>query len=575
VYNKAEKLYSEGKYAEALVVLESSINSSSVSAKELLLAGECAALVGDTENAERIFAKNVELNAKDPEAYYNLGVFYSHCGRAEEAFSMYKKGYEIDPSYLYGAEALSRMMRTAGWFKQAEKVARDILKYHPNNVSAYKELGAILVSSGQAFDGVEIYQSGIKVDPNDLFVRTQMLMGMNYCTEYSQEDIYRESLEWGRAATPGKLACRLQSASCSGRKIRIGYVSGDFRRHSVSYFIEPVLFNHNRDEFEIYLYSYTAALDHVSDRIKGMVDHWRDMVRVPTDVECAQIIADDEIDILVDLGGHTYDGVKALAHKCAPIQATYLGYPNTTGLQNVDYRLTDSYADPDEQDAFYSEKLVRLPSGFLSFAPPEDVPDVAASPCVKNGYITFGSFNNYAKVNSECIDMWSKILQRVDGSKLFIKSKLFNEKEFCKVILDTFRSKGISSDRIMLCGHIQSLAGHLDAYRHVDIALDTYPYNGTTTTCEAVWMGVPVVSMYGEDHRSRVGLSILSQMGLSSFAAPTAREYMKQAIKLASDHEQLAVLRGSLRGVLAASSVCGAVTTTREIEAVYKSWVND
>ena len=574
---QAEEFYNAGDYSQALAVLEQIIDRDTASTKELLLAGECAALIGDTTKAEQIFRKNLKQETNDPEAYYNLGVFYSHCGRAEEAFMMYQKGYELSPSYLYCAEALSRMMRTAGWFKQAEVVARDILKFHPTNVSAYKELASILVASGKADEAVSVFEKGIEVKPDDLFIRSQLLMAMNYSTAYSQSCIYQKSLEWAQAAANNStelLTVAPQKIVSEGdtAKIRIGYISGDFRRHSVAYFIEPILFNHDRHTFEIFCYSYTTALDHVSDRIQKMTDHWRDMVRMPTDLDCARIIAEDQLDILVDLGGHTFDGVKALVYGPAPIQVTYLGYPNTTGLPNVDYRFTDAFADPEEQDQYYSEKLYHLKSGFLSFAPPEEVPDVVAPPCLNNQYITFGSFNNYAKVTTICIEMWSKILQRVDHSRLIIKSKLFNEQGFKQDVTAAFVANGIDAERLTLTGHIQSLAGHLDAYSQVDIALDTFPYNGTTTTCEALWMGVPVVSRYGDDHRSRVGLSILSQIELPSFAAGNARDYMKQAIKLAGDYQRLASLRSSLRDVLAGSSVCDAVSTTREIEAAYKSW---
>ncbi len=305
-----------------------------------------------------------------------------------------------------------------------------------------------------------------------------------------------------------------------------------------------------------------------------MCDHWRDMVRIPTDIECAQVIANDNIDIIIDLGGHTYDGLKALAYSPALIQATYLGYPNTTGLCSIDYRITDSICDSEDQDKYYSESLYRLKSGFLAFAPPIDAPIIKAAPCLENGYITFGSFNNFAKVTEKCIDMWCKILKRVDNSRMIIKSKLFNEQGFKDEIISAFETRGIDEYRVDLVGHIESLNGHLDLYNSVDIALDTYPYNGTTTTCEALWMGVPVVSMYGTDHRSRVGLSILSQIGLPSLAAENERAYMKNSIKLAANHDQLSSMRMSLRNAISNSSICDAFTTTRELEDAYSKWTD-
>jgi len=574
---EAIKKYNSGLYVEALKTLESELGPEQSDSEILLLAGECAALSGDIDRAEALFVQNVNNSPENHLACYNLGVFYSHEGREAEACSMYKAAYELEPSYINAAEGYGGVLRKMGRYSEAEAVARTILKHRPNDISSYKELGAILMVSGQGDEAVKMYRKGLAKNPCDTSVYSQLLFAMNYSSKYTQEDIYNVSREYGEVACKvknGDVVHSKMDTTVTPRKIRIGYVSGDFRRHSVAYFIEPILFHHDREKFEVYCYSYTLKEDLVTERICGIVDHWRNMVKVSDDCTRAQIIADDEIDILIDLAGHSSEALRLFVYKPSKIHATYLGYPNTTGLDCVDYRFTDSYADPENQDQFYTEKLVRLPSGFLSFAPPEDVPCEAAPPCVEKGYITFGSFNNFSKVNEECIEIWCKILQRVENSKLYLKSKLFTQEGFKEGVYAAFESRGIGEGRLMLVGQIPSLYGHLEAYANVDIGLDTFPYNGTTTTCEAIWMGVPVVSLYGEDHRSRVGLSILSQIGLSSFAAPTARDYIKQAIKLASDYEQLTALRGSLRGVLAASSVCDAVTTTREIEDAYKSWTS-
>ena len=611
MFREAETHYKNGEFSEALALLEPRLDKDNVTLEELQLAGECAALLERKILAEDLFKRAIELSNNDPCSYYNLGVFYSHSGRVDEAFDCFSRCYNLKPSYLPAAEALSRMMRTAGWFKQAELVARNILKFHPQNVSAYSELGSILVATGKTQEGVEVYNRGIELDGSNLHIRSQALMAMNYSSIYSQKDIYEASLKWydsfvslngevngkelaklipgfwqedsndvekfsrsniGSSLTRNEIE-GIDGSIKNKRKIRIGYVSGDFRRHSVAYFIEPILFNHNRDKFEIFCYSYTTALDDVSERIIGMCDQWRDLVRIPSDLKRAEIMALDKLDIVVDLGGHTYDGLKALAYKPAKIQATYLGYPNTTGISAIDYRITDAIADPPEQDKFYSETLCRLNSGFLAFAPPLEVPEIKQPPCIENGYISFGSFNNYAKVNDDCVDMWCKILKRVENSRIIIKSKLFNDDGFKNDVYLDFSSRGVSTERVELQGYITSLYGHLDLYNRVDIALDTFPYNGTTTTCEALWMGVPVISLCGDDHRSRVGLSILTQIGLSSLVASNVREYMKLAIRLSEDFDKLTALRKSLRNALADSSVCDSITTTRELEDIYDSWL--
>jgi predicted O-linked N-acetylglucosamine transferase (SPINDLY family) len=284
---------------------------------------------------------------------------------------------------------------------------------------------------------------------------------------------------------------------------------------------------------------------------------------------CARI-GHDEIDILVDLAGHAGNSrLPVFFMKPAPIQVTYLGYPNTTGFSAMDYRLTDGIADPPDQDRFYTERLYRLPECFLCYRPPPETPLSPVPPADKNGYITFGSFNNFPKISGDTVCLWAGILHRVKNSRLVIKSKQLIDPAICERLLQLFAIYGIGADRLELRTHSPSLESHLSCYNGIDIALDTFPYNGTTTTCEALWMGVPVITLAGDRHASRVGASLLAQAGLTGLVAQSAEHYISLAAFLAGNISPLSKLKTGLRGMIAQSPLCDGAGFTKKIEKAY------
>jgi len=286
------------------------------------------------------------------------------------------------------------------------------------------------------------------------------------------------------------------------------------------------------------------------------------------------LIRNDQIDILVDLAGHTANNHMLLfAKKPAPVQVTYLGYPNTTGLPTMDYRITDEWADPIGQtEHLHTEELTRLPKSFLCYKPPENAPEVLSLPALSKGNVTFGSFNNRSKVTPETVKIWSAILKAVLNSRLILKSKALNDKETCQVLREMFFENGVSPEQIELVGYLP-FEQHLRLYNRIDIGLDTFPYNGTTTTCEAMWMGVPVIALAGESHASRVGVSLLSNVGLSELIAESTEDYIKKAVTLADNLDKLQDLRANLRPLMARSPLMDATGFTRSLEAAYrKMW---
>lgn len=353
--------------------------------------------------------------------------------------------------------------------------------------------------------------------------------------------------------------------------MKIGYVSGDFRRHSVANFLLPLFRHHDRSRFQVYCYTNNAWSDDVTERLIAASDHWRRIFALD-DEAAAKLIAEDGIDVLLDLSGHTANNRLSLfARQPAPVQATWLGYPGSTGIEAIQYRLVDAITDPpDEADSHYSERLVRLDKGFLCYEPLDEAPEPIARP---DGPVRFGSFNNPAKLSPATLELWMKVLEAVDGSELVLKGRSLADAKMRQTLLTRFAKRGISPERIVLLEHMAAPERHMAAYGEVDIALDPFPYNGTTTTCEALWMGVPVVTLLGARHSARVGASLLTQVGLESLIARDERDYVRLAADLAADHRRRSGLRGKLRGMMRASPLCDGPGFARRLEEAYRGMV--
>jgi len=339
--------------------------------------------------------------------------------------------------------------------------------------------------------------------------------------------------------------------------------------HSVGYFAQALFAHHDRDAIEVFAYEDVRRPDAMTKWFRERSAGWRSL-RGLSDADAAARIYDDGIDILVDLAGHTAGNrLLAFAPRPAPVQVTYLGYPNTTGLPAMDYRLCDATTDPAGDDG-YVEELVRLPHGFLCYAPPPAAPAVAPAPVLSGAPPTFGSFNDLAKMNDEVVALWARLLHAVDGARLYLKTKALFDADARADLRRRFAAHGVDGERLELSGWVADLPSHLAEYARVDVALDTFPYCGTTTTCEALWMGVPVVTLAGARHAGRVGVSINERLALAEMVAPTAGEYVDTACALIADHERLRALRGGLRSRMRGSPLCDGAAFTRSLEAAYR-----
>lgn len=598
---KALACFQAGQYGEAWTLLQAVCQADRLDADARLTCGVIAGLWGDNETAESCCRQALALDPKLAAAHYNLGIALRSQGKFAEACQSFRRATELQANYIDAMDALAHACISLYDLPAAAQVLNAIISNWPQKAETRNNLGTVYQAMGRMQDAIAAYESALKINPSlagtlsslgsaylgqgdfeqaercyrqclaaspaDLRARSNLLMLLNYLPDTDATGVYEEHLEWGRVAEG--LIPQLKSVEAAAeppRRLRVAYLSSDFREHSVASFIEPVLKHHDRSRFEVCCYSDLPTPDETTRRIRAAVDVWRDIDKL-SDAETARLIREDRIDILIDLAGHTGNNrLGIFAAKPAPVQMTWMGYPNTTGLATIDFRITDGVADPGGEEAYYSEKLLRLGGCFLCYQPHPDAPEVVPLPALANGHVTFGSFNNFSKINPGVLQLWSEVLKQVPGSRLLLKCPALTDADVRDRASAALQSLGIGAERLDLLGHTRTRQEHLALYAKVDIALDTFPYNGTTTTCEALWMGVPVLSLEGKHHAGRVGASLLTAAGLAGWLADTPESLVAIAQTVATDVAGLARLRGSLRGQLSDSSLCDATGFVRRLE---------
>jgi protein O-GlcNAc transferase len=509
---------------------------------------------------------------------YQIGNALASQGKIVQAILNYERALSLRPDYAEAHCNLGNARALQGQTDRAILHYERALSLRPDYAEAHCNLGNARALQGQTDRAILHYERALSLRPDYAEVYSNLLFTMNYAYDKDPADIFNAHLtfakRWETPLVPS-IEATTNDRRCQ-RRLRIGYVSSDFRQHAVCYFIEPVLVHHDREWFEIYCYANHLQDDAVTERLKLRAAHWRNIFG-HSDEQTAQQIRADQIDILVDLNGHTSNNRLLLfARKPAPIQATWLGYPNTTGLSAMDYRITDGFADPlGLTEHLHSEKLVRLPECFSCYQPPPDAPEVSGLPAQKKGFVTFGCFNNMAKITPEVRAVWARILQALPGSRLAIKNTALSGECTREMVRQTFKKMGITPERLELLARDQSQRAHLDRYRNIDIGLDTFPYNGTTTTCEALWMGVPVITLAGKTHAGRVGVSQMSSIGLTELVSNTLEEYVSVAQRLAGNLDRLGIMRAELRSRLATSPLTNGHGFTINLEMAYRNmWQN-
>jgi predicted O-linked N-acetylglucosamine transferase (SPINDLY family) len=511
---------------------------------------------------------------EDPVIQASLGQIRIAAGRFEDALGPLDRAIELDPSTAAAHIARGTALQQLHRYEESIASIRRALEIDPQALDAWVNLATAQLELARADDAVETLRQAVRLAPENPAVWTLLCPTMNYASGIPAEDVYAAHRRYGALIEKGlrDRAYTYPNTRDPERVLRVGYLSRDMRRHSCAYFLLPILQSHDPQRVESYCYSHSRHVDDMTGMIRDACTVFRDCATMG-DGEIRRRIEADRIDILVELAGHSaLHKLPLMARRPAPVQATYLGYPHTTGLQNVQYRLVDARTDPPDAPAHASEELWRLPRCFLAYAPPEVAPEPASLPSGRGAPFTFGSFNEAKKISNEAVALWARVLEAVPDARLLLKAGSFEDPSVRERIVTRFAAAGIDPDRIEVVARIPSLAEHLAFYGRVDLALDTFPYHGTTTTCEAMWMGVPTVTLRGDRHASRVGASLNHAAGLDELTADSHDAFVAVAAGLAADRARLADLRRGLRERMRASPLCDHVAFTRDLEHAYRVW---
>ena len=524
----------------------------------------------DFSSAERSFGNAVRLRPEFPEGWVGLADALESLGRAHEALDALQSAIGQRPDYAGAIFNAGILLRKLGRLDEAAARLRQVPEDHPDSANAMTALAATLRDQGRIDEAIEVMRAALERMPDSGVAQCELLFTLGFSDQLSAEALFAEHLWAGcRAEYEVKPWCsNFPNSKDPERSLRVGYLSGDFRGHSVALFTEFLFERHRKDNVHAYAYSSTAAHDATTRRVMAAAHAWRD-VKGQTDAVVARVILDDEIDILVDLAGHTgFQRIGVLAGRAAPIQMTWLGYINTTGLTRVDYRITDSVADPPGlTEALHTERLLRMPNAQWCFRPPEAVRQLPVSREVLPAAFTFGSFNQFSKVSCSTIALWISVLRSSPAARLRVIG--VPRGVAAETLAGTLSAAGIDRSRVDLVERV-SLGEYYSQYQRVDACLDTTPYSGGTTTCDALWMGVPVVTLAGERSMSRSAASLLTLAGYPELVARSPGEFATIATGLAVRGDWPTTERRILRERFAASPLMAEQAFTNDLESLFR-----
>jgi protein O-GlcNAc transferase len=535
---------------------------------------------GELEQGIAVLTRASALAPRYVEARNNVGIIYHEAGRLAEAIEAYQGALTIKPDYPEAMANLALVLEEMGRTEEALEWYRKSLSLRPDQGITRNNYANVVRETGRLDEALAEYRRAAEA-MTEPWAGSNVLFLLHTLPQIGPRELLEEHLKWARRyAEPLRPAApTYQNDRSPERRIRIGFVSPDFNEHPVGRFLLPFMGYRNRETLEVYCYSNVRRPDDITEQFKRLSDVWR-KVNGLSDERLAAMIRQDRIDILVDLTMHTKDNrLLVFARKPAPVQATYLAYPGTTGLSTIDYRLTDSYLDPPStgsgegvgaDDSVYTEKSLRLQT-YWCYVAPRQAPAPMPLPALKAGHVTFGCLNNFSKFSATAVGAWCELLKRTPASRLLLHSREGAHREQMRA---QFQAGGVDPRRI---DFVPRLPGpeYFQQYHRIDIALDPFPYPGGTTSCDALWMGVPVASLAGKTAVSRGGSSILSNVGLPQLVAHTVEQYVHIAAELASDLETLAKLRAGLREQMQASPLMDAPRFARDVEAVFRQmWRN-
>ncbi|MHC4425263.1 MAG: O-linked N-acetylglucosamine transferase, SPINDLY family protein, partial [Planctomycetota bacterium] len=542
-----------------------------IGANQAVKAGQIEEAIGllSDGNVETV-RKTLQEDPSRTDLMFVLAKMFFDTAQLSRAEQWYKGILEQESHALVLCE-LGRLCQRKGRLTDAVEYQKKAMEAEPSNTGIWDSCALNLIRTGKIQEGINLLRKAVEKVPANAAIHANLLWYLHYLPETDPQALFDEHKRWGRMHAPVSMAeTSHENDPDPDRRLRIGYISPDLRRHSVAYNFQAFLNGRDYRAVEVYGYGDIARPDEMTDYFKQKFDRYRNICGID-DKAVARLIEQDKIDILVEIGGHTPGNrLLALAYKPAPIQVDYGGI-DTSGMEQIDYRLTDSLLDSPETQKLYTEESVYLPGGLFCYKPVDFTPPVAPLPATRKGHLTFGSFNNNLKVNSYIMSLWAEVLKRNDGSRLLMKFRGGNDRKVADYYLQQFEQFGIGRDRVQIYGRIAP-SEHLQLYGEVDITLDTYPLNGGITTLESLWSGVPVISLVGRNSfLSRAGLSILSRVGLETFATSVPEEYIAKATALAANLEELAKMRVSMRQRMAGSILCDATAYAGSVEAAYRN----
>lgn len=503
------------------------------------------------EEAAKKFREGLTACPYDHELWTITGALYGQMGDHQRALNCHKRALEIKPSAAISLHGLGATFGNMGFRSLALKYELKALEADPDFAPARDGVAMAYQKCFQMPEAIKQYQDLLLKHPNNEGAISHLCLAAIYMPETTPESLYITHRYYGEVAEAGKPEPVFDLVKGPNKKIRVGFFSADFKAHSVAYFMEPLIRDLDRDKFEVYLYYFGERFDEYTARFESYAQKWT-VLRAHSAL--LPSIREDKLDVAFDLGGHTGHQLILFAHRIAPVQIVYMGYPSTTGLTRMDYRFTDSLADPvGEADKWHTEKLVRMDPNSWCYRPHDDAPEVSPPPCIKNGYITFGSFNNFSKMSDHWLKLWLRILNEVPDSRLVLKAFGMADDDINSMVTARLKDLGFPMDRVKMHGAVMGQAAHLNMYGLMDIALDPSPFNGAATTCEALYMGVPVVTMAGDRHAARVGVALMDAIARNEWVGQDEDDYVRIAKWLASHPANLERMRQNQRHLFQSS----------------------
>ena len=524
------------------------------------------------KDALAYFKQALEIKSDYADAYYNIGIAYDKLGKRKEALDNFLKAIKIKPKYAEVYTNIGLLFLDKIEYEKSLENFEKSIELKPDYEKAYNNLGNLFNSIGRFDEATEKYHKAIKIKSDYALAYSNLLFNLNYKTNFDPNIYLSEAKKFSLNCKPDKKINFNFIYEKKPKKLKIGFISADFGNHPGGYFTLSTLRELRKKDLELVAYSTFDRNDEFVHHFRTLFSKWNSIEGMG-DEEVAQQIVNDGIHILLDLQGHSSKNrLPIFFYKAAPIQATWLGQ-GSSGITEIDYFIGSSHITPKKEEKDYVEKIIRLPEISQCFTPPDFNLKIDSLPALKNNFITFGCLNKFSKMNDEVIALWSKILLSIPKSKLLLKSREFKNKEVIKSNLEKFKKHNIHEDRLIIMGHSKTRKEVLETFNKIDIALDPFPFQGNTSTCEAVWMGVPVITLKGNRYLFHFGESINSNLNMNSWIAYNKDDYVKKAIKFSSDLNKLKEIRINLREKASRSPVFDAERFSRYFcEMLWSMW---